>query len=196
MNKELLGFISVTCAAIGYGYYIWTVIKRRTKPHAFSYGVWALLLSIIFLAQTSRGGASGAWVTGFSALPCIIIAGLALVWGEKNITRSDWVAFFGALLTIPIWYFTKNPLNAVVLAIIIDIFAYYPTFRKTWHRPYQENPFSYTMDVVKWIITLPALGSYSAVTVLSPLFFLTVNGSLVLMILWRRLRLRRNSNAA
>jgi hypothetical protein len=143
-------------------------------------------MGIVFLAQLSKGAGAGAWVTGFSAAACVLIAGLFVTRGEKNITKSDWLAFVGAIITIPVWYFTHDPLWAVILATAIDAMAYYPTFRKSYFKPYEENFFTYSMDTFKWIVALFALGNYSATTMLYPLFLLLANSALVSMILWRR----------
>lgn len=190
VDKQTLGFISVALSAIGYGSYIRSIIQKRTKPHLFSWAVWAVLMVIVFLAQVSKGAAAGAWVTGFSAAACVVIAIFSVPFGEKHITRGDWLAFIGALITIPVWYFTNDPLWAVIIATLIDALAYYPTFRKSYAKPYEENAFTYTMDFLKWIFALFALGNYSLVTLFYPVFLLAANSSLVAMIIWRRRHMR------
>jgi hypothetical protein len=90
LSKELLGYVSVACAAIGYGYYIRSVLLRRTKPHAFSWGVWSLLMLIVFLAQMSKGAEAGGWVAGFSTGACIIANGslaLMILWRRLRLRR-------------------------------------------------------------------------------------------------------------
>jgi len=186
MNQNMIGLFSVLCAAIGYGSYIRSVLRNRTKPHLFSWGVWTLLMGIVFFAQMEKGAGAGGWVTGFSAAACLVIAILSITRGEKHITRSDWLALVGALITIPVWRITHDPLWAVILATAIDAMAYYPTFRKSYAKPYEENVPTYTIDTFKWIVALFALGSYSTTTMLYPLFLLGANSCLVGMILWRR----------
>jgi len=86
MSKELFGYLSVVFASVGYSTYIWSIVKGTTKPHAFSWGVWSILMAIIFFAQLSKGAAAGAWVTGYSAAICVVITVFAILRGEKNIT--------------------------------------------------------------------------------------------------------------
>ncbi|HEU0117584.1 MAG TPA: hypothetical protein VFR09_03025 [Alphaproteobacteria bacterium] len=185
-EKEYLGLLSIFLSLIGYGVYIRSIIRKVTKPHAFSWIIWSVLMGIVFFAQMSRGGGAGAWVTGASALMCCIISAGAIVRGEKNITRGDWLAFVGAALAIPVWYVTHDPLWAVVLSTCIDAMAYYPTFRKSWHKPFEENFVTYSMDTVKWTVALFALESYSPTTLIYPLFLMMANIALVSMILLRR----------
>ena len=189
-TKEILGYLSIVCAIVSMSGYFWSIYKKRTKPHVFSWLVWGIVMIVVFFAQFKQGGGPGAWVTGFSALIQFVVAGLAVFIGEKNITRSDWLAFVGALATIPLWYATKDPLSAVVLATTIDAFAYYPTFRKSWLKPYEENWFAYVVGTLQWIPALFALGNYSAATVLYPTCIMTINLSLAAMLLVRRAALK------
>ena len=159
ISKELLGFLSVGLSAIGYSTYIISGIETAHQTACFLVVGMGVLMGIVFFAQFSKHAGPGAWVTGFSAIVCFVSSqGLALFRGEKNITKGDWLAFAGALLTIPIWYATEDPLWVVILATLIDVLAYYPTFRKSWIRPKErENFFSFSMDVCKWLAALTAL---------------------------------------
>jgi hypothetical protein len=189
-NKELLGFLSLILCFAGYWTYIASVLKGRTKPHLFTWVIWAIIMSIVFVAQSIQGAGPGSWVLGLSALGCLMIAVLAAKYGEKRITRSDWVLFVAALMTIPMWLFTHNPLGSVLLATFIDGCAYYPTFRKAWGKPQEESFFIYAIDVPKWIIAFFALTDYSFVTLFYPVFVFVINTLLAIMIVYRRMTLK------
>jgi hypothetical protein len=188
-NEQLFGVFSSGCAAVGYGIYIRSVLKRETKPHLFSWIVWSLVLLIVFLAQVSKGAGPGAWPAGFSTAVCILTALLSVRYGDKDITISDWVAFAGSLATIPVWYFMHDPLWAVVLATVIDGLAYYPTFRKSYFKPYEEHTSVYIMDSIKWVVAFFAMQDFSMTVLLYPVFCFFANGGLAFVIYWRRARI-------
>ncbi len=79
--------------ATGYFFYFRSIFRGITKPHIFTWLVYGVLDVIVFAAQIIKGAGPGAWALGFSAIVCFIIAVLALYWGEKHITKSDWLAF-------------------------------------------------------------------------------------------------------
>lgn len=185
-HQNLIGLFSVVCAVLGYGTYIVTILKGKTKPHIFSWVVWGILMGIVTFAQWTKGGEAGTWSTGFSVLVCVVVVILSFRRGEKHITATDWIAFIGALTTIPVWYLTSDPFWAVILATVIETMAFYPTFRKSFFKPYGENCFMYLVDDVKFIMSVAALGSITVTTALYPLFCVVMNTSLVVMILWRR----------
>jgi len=185
-EKELFGLVAIGIGGTASVNYIVSILRGKTKPHAFTWIIWSLIMGVIFTAQLKAGAGAGAWSQGMDGLFCFIIFVLSLFKGEKNITTSDWVALVSALAIIPIWHYTQNAFWAVVLGTLIDGFAYYPTIRKTWIKPYEENMFMYASDNVKRVFTLLAMGDFSATTLLYPIFCMIINTSLSIMIFWRR----------
>ena len=181
-----LGLLALTIGLISYIPYFRGILANKTKPHAFSWFIWGLLTAIAFFAQVTSGAGPGAWVTGFSAIVCFIIVGFALVKGEKKITPSDWATFIAALATLPIWYATDNPLYAIILITLIDALGFYPTFRKSWHKPQEEVTVTYSLSAVKFAIALGALQNLNWTTALYPASLVFMNGAFVIMVLWRR----------
>lgn len=78
MEKELLTGIGIIITLIGYTAYIYSIFKGNTKPHPFSWIVFATLTAIGFFAQLSDGGGTGSYITGLSALISYVIAIIAL----------------------------------------------------------------------------------------------------------------------
>ena len=186
LSKEFLGILSVVLTLVGYASYFWSILKQKTKPHMFSWLVGGIVNGIAFFGQYSRGAGAGSWTTGATALICFVIFGLSTVWGEWNITRSDWAAFIGALAAIPLWYFTSDPLGAIILAILIDAMGLYPTLRKSYSKPYEEDLFAWAITTFRSLISLFALERYSLVTVIFPLAMAVLNGAVAFMLVWRR----------
>ena len=130
--------------------------------------------------------APGRGIWGVNAVVCFAVAGLAVKHGSLDIRRSDIISAVCALAAIPLWYVTRQPLAAVVIVILVEAFAYYPTFRKGHKKPHEELVFTYSVDAVRCLISLLAMESYSLATVLYPLFIAFVNVALVSMLVYRR----------
>jgi hypothetical protein len=120
------------------------------------------------------------------SLTCLFIAALGLRFGEKNITRSDWCAFLGALLAIPIWLATSNPFWALLLIIAIDVMSYYPTIRKSWHAPWAEPAQSYFWAGFRYFLMLFAVPDATLQNLTYPLILMACDWGFVLFLLWRR----------
>ncbi len=184
--RHLLGISATLIALISYAPYVLTIFKGTTKPHGFSWFVFGVLMVIGFIAQISDGAGTGAWVTGFSAGVCFLIAGLAVFKGTFTPTRTDWMALIGSLAAIPLWMMTENPLSAVILITLIDILAFYPTFRKAYYFPHEELLFTYFLSAIKFILGVAALENFSVITTLYPLSLILMNALFIGVVMWRR----------
>lgn len=106
--------------------------------------------------------------------------------GTKDIRRVDWLVLFTALLSIPLWVVTKNPLLSVILVVSIDAMGYIPTIRKSWRRPYEEAVLMWAMSIVVFTLSFFALETYTLTTYLYPVTFATINIFFVAYLLLRR----------
>ena len=195
VDKNIYGMLAVALTIIGYAPYFISILKRQTKPHMFSWIIWSIVNAIASAGQWSRGGGPGSWSGGLTTLFCILITGFCFSHGEKHVTRSDWWAFIAALLAIPLWYFTDDPLGAMILATLIDIVGCYPTLRKSYWKPYEENVFSWAICGVRSLLALFALEKYDFVTVIFLAAMLVTNGGIAVLLLWRRRTLLRRALA-
>jgi hypothetical protein len=193
--REMLAGCGVLVGLLGNGIYINGILRGKVKPHLFTYLVWGLALGIAATAQSAKGAGVGNWVTIFNSLYCLTVALLALKYGEKNLTRSDWVCFILALAGIPLWYFTGNPLWSVVCVSAIDVLAYIPTFRKSWHKPQQEAVVAYILGNVRTVCGLIALENYNLTTMLYSVVIVIADMTFVCWVLGRRWYIKRRADA-
>lgn len=185
--QQILGGTAVALGLLGYVFYVRGILQGKVKPHAFSWFVWGLLTAIAFAAQISEGGGAGAWVTGVTALCSFGFAAVGLGASSRTfISKSDWIFFISSLLTIPIWYFTGNPLWSVIIITFVDAVAFAPTFRKAYFNPETENGWTYSLSGLKFVVALFALESFTWTTALYPASLVLANLAFVLMLGWRR----------
>jgi hypothetical protein len=184
--KEMLGLAASVLALGGYVPYLIGMYRGWVHPHLFSWLVWSLLTGISFFLQTGDGAGPGAWVTGVTAVLCVFITLWSIRVGEKNITRSDWTAFIAALAAIPVWLAAGSPLLAMVLVTAIDALAFWPTFRKSWMKPWDEALSEYVVATIKFGIALFALEHISVVTALYPAALVFMHAAFIVMALLRR----------
>jgi len=185
-EKEIIGILAIVVGAVGQGLYLWQIFRHKVKPHIFSWIVWGLLGLIGFAAQYAANAGPGCWSMGIFAATCFVIAGTGFFYGEKSISRSDWICFFSLLSAIPAWVLTNNPLWAAIIVSIIDAVAFYPTFRKSWMHPHNEGVTAFFIYSVQMVLSLSALDNYNLTTALYPAVILIMNVSLAVVLLYRR----------
>lgn len=185
-TKLILALIAIAMTLVGYFFYFRDIFAGKTKPHAYSWLVWALLTAIAFAGQLHDNGGAGAWVTGVTAAISFIIFFLAIKRGEKNVTRSDKINLAAALLAIVPWLLIGDPLFSVILITIIDFLGFLPTIRKSWHKPHEETLIHYVLAGLKFVLAILALDNYTLTTWLYPASLVAANLFFVIMLVTRR----------
>jgi hypothetical protein len=184
--KNIFALISLIFGlALFVPYYI-NIFKGIAKPHLFSWLTWGILVGIGFYLSLQAGGGIGSWNFAVISVLCFGVAIYALIKGEKNITRIDWIFFIGAIIIMTIYVFTKNAAISVGLAAITDSSAFFPTLRKSISKPFDEPALTYFFSGSSFLFSFGALQGYSFVTMFYPLMMVVVNFAFVAFILIRR----------
>lgn len=187
MLKELLSAIAIALTFIAFYPYIRSIIRGEIKPHVFSWVIWGSTTFVVFLAQLNDGAGIGAWPIGVSGIITLLVAFLAyLKVSDISITKTDWSFFLLAISSLPIWYFTSDPMWAVVVLTTVDLLGFGPTVRKAYFHPYEENITFFIIFMVRNLLVIMALEHYSLTTVMFPAVIAAACFALVVMIIFRR----------
>mgnify|MGYP006268949407 CR=1 FL=1 len=185
----LFALAAVLLATLRYVTYFYTIYQGDTKPHAFSWLLWGTVTGIGTIAQFSLGGGPSTWALGFVSVTCLLIAVLAFFIGERDYTRGDWFALLATLGAIPLWQITESPLAALLLIILIDSLTYYPTYRKSFHKPQTEPPISYFFAGLRYFLMLFAVPEPTWQTLMYPFFLMLTDWGFALFVVIRRYQL-------
>lgn len=184
--KFVLGALASLLAFIATVPYIRGIYRGTNKPHLFAWIIWCLLTAIAFAGQLAGGGGAGAWNTGVASVMCVWICVMTWARVEFVATKLDWWMFGVGLASIPLWAITSNPLWAIVIVTGIEAVAFALTFKKSWSRPHEEVASTYTLNLVRHIIAIAALGQINLITALFPACMLFLNAGLITMLFLRR----------
>lgn len=169
MTKELFSAIAMALTFVAFYPYIRAVLKQKTKPHVFSWFIWAAVTFTVATAQLAGGAGAGAWPIAVSGL---ISGGVALLALSKSadtsIVRMDWVFLGLAFTALPLWWLTDDPLAAVLILTSVDLLGFGPSIRKAWALPHEENALFFTLGALRNGFVILALERYSWTTALFP----------------------------
>lgn len=181
-----LGALAVCLGFVSYIPYFRDMFARKTKPHIFSWFIWALLGAIAAGIQLQNGAGPGAWASLASAFLAGSVALYAFRFKDTTITKIDWLYFCGAVISLILWLVIKNPVLAIIFVVLTDGFAFASTFHKSWSAPHNETLSVYYLSALKFFIAILALSEVSFVTILDPLYLVIANVSFTIFTLWRR----------
>jgi hypothetical protein len=185
-TANLFGGLSVIATLVGLFPYVRSIVRKETRPHLFTWFVWGILTTIIFVIQLYEGAGAGSWCTGVTAATMFVIMAAGFRSGERKGTRNDRIALVAALAAIPLWILTKNPTVAAVFITGIDLVAFYPTVSKTWRHPHSEHLFYYWIWLIKYPFSLLALQSFTVANAVYPAAWTLAGAGFVSMVLIRR----------
>ena len=184
---QLVGLAAVVLTVVAYVPYISAIRAKAVKPHFFSWLIWSLTTVIVFFAQMAAEGGAGAWSTGMSAAITLYVARLALVLrSDFSNTTADWCFLIAAMLSLPVWFFTDDPLWSVVILTLVDAFGFGPTLRKAWHKPQEESMQFYLLFAARSLLSVAALESRTLTTVLFPAAMVVACVLVSVLLWWRR----------
>lgn len=187
MHRELLSAAAIALTFAIFVPYIRSILQGRTKPHVFSWFIWALATFVVFLAQLAGGAGTGAWAIGVSGIITCYVAILAYMKRiDRSVTKSDCAFLIVALAALPCWYFTSNPLWAVAILTGVDLAGFGPTFRSAYARPHLERTGFYSLAALRNLLVILALERHSVTTVLFPAVIGAACLAFVGMVFYRR----------
>lgn len=191
LDKGIFGALALFLVFVDYIPYVASILKGKTKPHLYSWIIWATLGILAFAMQASSGLNPGLWATAASAAFGVFIIGHCLLKSKnQSATLSDKVCLAVALLAIPVWLLEKNAVIAMSLVSGIGLLAAWPTLRKSIKAPKEEALFPWTISAVWPVISLFAVSEFTLVTQIYFTGQILANWSIFLTLLWGRISWR------
>jgi len=185
--KTVVSALAIALTFYAFYPYILGILRGAIKPHVFSWVIWGSTTFVVAFAQGDADGGAGAWAVGVSGAISLVIAALAYAKrADVGITASDWAFFLAAMSSLPVWYLTADPLGAVIVLTVVDLLGFGPTLRKVHASPYSESAGFFALFLVRNLLVIVALESYSAATVLYPALVALGCAGIIAVILWRR----------
>lgn len=184
--KQLISIAAVILTFAAYVPYYRDILKGKTHPHVYSWSLWCLLTILIVALQIKGGAGMATLVTAAAGLMCVGVIALGIKMGKKDITKSDTATAILALIAMAFWLIADQPVISLVLVVIADLLAFYPTVRKSWNKPHTETLSLYATNTVRFALALIAIESYTFLAVLWPAVWVVANGLFVVILIVRR----------
>ena len=166
IDFKLVIAIIATLLTIGaYFPYLRDVFQKKTKPHLYTWLIWAITQGTATVALLHGGGKFGAISLIVGTVLVVVVLLLSFKYGTKNITKSDTFVLIAALLAIVVWWQLNNPFIAVLMISAIDGLGYIPTLRKSFAQPWSETLSFWGVMAIVMALTIIANAEYNALTV-------------------------------
>src|SRR5262245_54685241 len=187
----LFGILSGILPALAGYPYIRDIFRHQTKPHRASFLIWTVLGGIAFFSQLAEGATWSLWLTGVDTAVVVIIFTLSLGYGSSGYTKRDIAALILAGCSLVLWYFTQQPVTALLIIIGIDAIGTTLTIIKAHEQPHTETFSSWLLSSLGGLFAMLAVGALSFDLLAYPAYVFMANGAIDVAIILGKRRLRQ-----
>ncbi|MEK7118418.1 MAG: hypothetical protein AAB869_02300 [Patescibacteria group bacterium] len=166
--------------------YVLDIRRGKTYPAIVSWATWLVLALIATGASFSEGAVASGVISSALVLECSIIILFSLEKAHFTYSLFDACCQFGAILGLFMWWWTDNPMAALIFFVVIDATGALPTFRHAWRRPREETLYTFSLSIVGNALALAVVPVYTVPEILIPAYLLTVNTLLSGTIFFRK----------
>lgn len=166
--------------------YFRDIFLLKTKPHAYTWLIWAITQGTAAAGVWYGGGGFGAINLTIGAFFVAVIFLFSLKYGTKNITISDTIILIAAFLAIVVWWQLNQPLISIIMVSIIDMLGYIPSLRKTYYEPWSETLSSWIVFSISNVFVMLSLNEYNFLTMVYLVAITIANMTLFLLCFFRR----------
>ncbi|MEI7451703.1 MAG: hypothetical protein WCK37_00705 [Candidatus Falkowbacteria bacterium] len=163
--KIVFAVIAALIGVLAFLPYFRDIFRLKTKPHIYTWLIWAITQTTAIVGIIRGGGSWGALNLIVGTVFVVGIFLFSFKYGSKNITRQDTFVLFAALGAILVWWQLDKLTLAVIMVSIIDVLGYFPSFRKVYQEPWSETLSSWLLFSVSNIFAIMALDKYNLLTV-------------------------------
>ena len=197
--QNTLGIVAGFISVVGFVPYITAICQKKTKPNQTTWCIWTIVGFILLASYYSSGATSTIWVPACLAFGHLIIAILALIYGERDWSDFDKTCLIGTGISLILWWWYNSPIIAFCLNIAIDFLGALPTIKKAYYKPHTEEALPWILFLIAHTLNLSALAfPWSFQIVAYPLYLFLVVATIVVLLLRSRIRffLQKRSKTA
>ncbi|HKU18134.1 MAG TPA: hypothetical protein VJP80_02565 [Candidatus Saccharimonadales bacterium] len=183
---QIFGFLSGVLPMLGVIPYDRDIVRHKTKPHRGSFLIWSVLGGIAFFTQLAKGATWSLCLPAADTLATFSIFLLAIPYGVGGLSKRDICGLILAAIGLLLWYFTKQPIIALLLAVGVDAVGTVLTLIKTWEEPHSETFSSWLLAALGGLFAVFAVGKLSFALLVYPVYIFIANGAVNVIMLIRR----------
>jgi len=176
--------------------YVRDILRGLTHPNLVTWTLWTLNSGILAFAQYTAGASWTLMVVVAATIGTALVTVLAVPFGQRDYGLVDAVCLVMALAALGGWWWTKDPLTAIVLGVVAEIFAVSPTIAKTYRAPATETPSTFWLTAFATVLSMIASTRFDLANLLFPVYFTVMNTLIAVMATrGRRMQQQRASEA-
>lgn len=177
---HVFGYLSGACITISFVPYVVSIFSGHARPERASWFIWAVLGGITFSAQLAKGASHSLWLPGLQTFGDALVFVLSIRYGLGGFARRDRIALAFAGLGLLLWYVTKEPLPALLIAIATDAAGVVLTVMKSGEHPDTEPASTWALTALAGLLATFSVGFSDPALSIYPLYIFLAGTAILL----------------
>ncbi len=191
---QYLVFAGIAAMTVGLVVYTRDTLEGKTKPNRVTWFIWSIAPLIGAIAAYSDGvrlAALPVLATGLGPL-VIFVASFVNKNAYWKLEKTDYICGVISVLALALWYVTKEPVVAIIFAIISDALAALPTLIKSWRFPETESSAAFITAAFGTVTSFFVLQSWQFSEWAFPAWLVFIN-VLIALVIYRKTLFKRKA---
>lgn len=184
ITHTLIGELAGILAFIPCPFYVYSILKGRTKPDRVTWWVLTLVSAMITASYYASGARETIWFPAGYTLSFFIVAIFSIKYGDGpvHLHTLDRVALGGALVSAVVWASLKSPVPALFLNILTELIGLWPTIYKSINRPETEDRTAWVITTIASLVNLFAISEWTLIIATYPLYSFISNSMITYLL--------------
>jgi hypothetical protein len=166
--------------------YLRDVAAGTTVPQRSSWLIYSTLATVSAISQMSAGASAGALLSAGSAVGFTAVFVVSIRHGVGGKSVHDVLAIAVAGIGLLLWYFTGDPLLALISVVVAEVAATALTVAKARNDPMSETLATWVMDGTAGLLSLAGVSELTPANVLYPIHHVLMNAAVAVAIVSSR----------
>ena len=184
---SLIILISSILAGLSSLYYIYSILKGKTKPQRATRFVIFVIVLLGTIALYANHDWPVFWLYVVYSVGNFFIFLFSIKRGMGGWEKIDMICLLISIAGIVVWQWTDEPLLGLLASIVANIVGNVPAFLKTYSYPKTETWVYYFMGILSNGIILLAEKAFAVDKYIFPVYFIIGNTVFVILILREKL---------
>ncbi|MBU1202484.1 hypothetical protein KKH39_00335 [Patescibacteria group bacterium] len=181
---QYLVLLGAAVNIIGTSSYIRDTLRGLNQPNRVTWLMWSIAPMIASAAGLSAGFS---WVVLpiFMAGFCPFLVLLASFVNKKSywqLKKLDYICGGLSALALVLWLVTKEPIVAIIFAVLSDALAGLPTLKKSWQYPESESVSAYAAGLFNALTSFAAVKTWAFTEIVFPSYLVLMCSSIIFAI--------------
>jgi hypothetical protein len=141
--------------------YIISIRRGDTRPNLVTWGVWTTIGLILLGSYQAIGATHTRWLLIAQVVSQFAITVLAFKYSRGKWQRIDGICLAGAGVSLVLWWFSGNPLVALLINTAMDLLGAIPTINKIYRDPTSEDLGFWMISFLAAVLNLLAIENFS-----------------------------------